>query len=139
MHKKPGRGSQGSLMCKSDEHVRKRRRCLEILARGWQYMVFATNGLAHSDLALKNSSGKHQGIKCPYFLIWPHFIRQGRNPCTNFVGKVQTLWKGHKNLKQSTTWFDIYLENVKSNGRLFHNLWPSKKTWSLYLGETMSL
>ena len=43
---------------------------------------------------------------------------------TNYYVKVRMLWKGHTNLKQSQTWFEIYLANVKSSGRLFRNLWP---------------
>ena len=31
--------------------------------------------------------------------------------------KVRTFWKGHKNLKQSPTWFDIYLVKFKSSER----------------------
>ena len=32
------------------------------------------------------------------------------------ICKVQLFWEGHKNLELFSTWFDIYLANVKSSG-----------------------
>ena len=45
--------------------------------------------------------------------------------------RIRTFWKGHKSLKQSPTWFDVYKVKVKSSGRFFEILWPSQNTWSL--------
>ena len=37
-----------------------------------------------------------------------------------FASDSSTFLRRSKNLKQSSTWFDVYLKNVKSSGRLFH-------------------
>ena len=48
-------------------------------------------------------------IKCEA-RFWSWFARVLFIYCQNIRNdKVRTFWKGHKNLKQSPTWFDIYL------------------------------
>ena len=49
--------------------------------------------------------------------------------------KVQTLWKGLKNFKQSPTWFDVYLVNVKCKRQIKWEIVSKfvafSKTWTL--------
>ena len=44
---------------------------------------------------------------------------------------VQFFQEGHKNLKKSSNWFDVYLVNFKSPVLYRLLLWPSEKSWTL--------
>ena len=53
------------------------------------------------------------------------------------IKKIRLLssifWIGHKNLKNISHFFWSYCVNIKTNGRLFHILWPSHNLLTLLL------
>ena len=82
-----------------------------ILKSGFMSPTYATLTHFFSDWSLVSDQAKANAHKS--FSFFPSFIFPD---CVDWVGywdctllvKVRTFWKGHKMLKQSPTWFDIY-------------------------------